>query len=246
MISVCLPTRGRPERFREMYESIKATAVGKVEVIAVFDDDDETRFSYPAGPIYLEVPAGTLQSGLWNVAWEQASGDIAHMGADDLIYRTKGWDVKVAEAFTRWREPIGMVYVNDGNPVSETPYMGQTHRDAIGGKYPFSANPFVTREWIAASGMFTPPWYESWEADTWLYQVAQAVSRAWYVGDVLIEHMHPMAGKAEMDETYERGAWGDKKLMYRGWALTKSPRMRKLRRQQVNALTLAIQGRRKR
>lgn len=243
MISICLPTRGRPERFREMYESALSTATGEIEVVAVFDDDDATAAKYPAGPTYLTVAAGTKQSGLWNVAWEAASGDIAHMGADDLIYRTEGWDAEVTKAFGRWRrDKIGMVYVNDLHPVRDTPFEGQKPSDAIEGGFPFSANPFVTREWIDAVGFFTPPFYRSWEADTWIYQLADGISRAAYVGDVVIEHLHPMTGKAAMDETYKRGAWGDKRLMRQGWQITRSPRMRKLRATQIESLTAAIQA----
>lgn len=242
-LSVCLPTRGRPERFGQMYESVKATQHGDVEVVAVLDDDDETADLYPEGPTYVVVPAGTNQSGLWSVAWEHATGDIAHMGADDLIYRTQSWDLLVARAFQRWREPIGMVYVNDRNPVRDKPFAGQNVSDAEEGKFCFSANPFVTREWIAAlDGFFTPPFYKSWEADTWIYQLAEGISRVAYVGDVVVEHMHPMAGKAEMDETYQRGAWGDKRMMRRGWMITKSAKMKALRAEQVEALTRAIQA----
>lgn len=245
-VSICLPTRGRPERFEAMYRSALETAKGEVEVVAVYDHDDETIERYPAGPTYVMAARGRNQSDLWNVAWENASGDIAHMGADDLIYRTPGWDTSVAQAFGRWREPIGMVFVNDLYPLRNRPYMGQTAADAIDGHYVFSANPFVTREWIAAlDGFFTPPFYKSWEADTWIYLLAEAISRVAYVGDVVIEHLHPMAGKAEMDATYQRGAWGDQRLRREGWRRTKSPQMRKLREEQVHALTEAIQASRR-
>lgn len=246
MISICLPTRGRPERFADMYYSAMATAGAEVEVIAVLDDDDDTAKDYPIGPKYVTVPAGTKQSGLWSVAWEHAKGDIAHMGADDLIYRSRDWDETVARSFRQWRDKIGMVYVNDLNAVRDKPFAGQHHSDEIAGGFVFSANPFVTREWIAAlDGFFTPPFYESWEADTWIYQLAENISRIAYVGNVVIEHMHPMTGKAEMDETYQRGAWGNKRLMRQGWALTKSGPMRKLRKEQAAALTAAIQERRR-
>ena len=247
MLSICLPTRGRPERFSEMYRSALETAHGEVEVVAVMDDDDETRFDYPSGPTYLTLPVGTMkQSGMWSHAFAHAKGDIAHLGADDLVYRTPGWDVRVAAAFERWRDRIGMVYCNDGYALSPKPFKGQKPSDAIDGKYVFAANPFCSREWIEAlDGFFTPPFYDSWEADTWIYQVADAISRAAYLGDVLIEHLHPMAGKAEMDDTYRRGAAGNERMKRQGWALTRSPRMRKLRAEQARKLTEAIQARRK-
>lgn len=246
MISICLPTRGRPERFEQMYRSALETATGEVEVVAVYDDDDETIERYPEGPTYVMSPVGMNQSAMWNLAWENATGDIAHMGADDLIYRTPGWDTTVTEAFGRWREPIGMVFVNDLYPLRDRPYMGQTAADAIDGRFVFAANPFVTREWIdALDGFFTPPFYRSWEADTWIYLLAEALSRVAYVGDVVIEHLHPMAGKAEMDETYQRGAWGKPSMRRQGWAVTRSKKMQNLRAEQVGKLTAAIQASRR-
>lgn len=243
MISVCLPTRGRPERFAEMFESVKATAAGPVEVVAVLDEDDETTPCYPAGPRYLTVRRGHKQSDLWNVAWQEASGAIAHMGADDLVYRTRGWDRSVERAFMRWYpDRIGMVYGNDLNPVSDVPFHGQRASEQVDGRYVFAANPFVSRAWIQAAGFFTPPFYKSWEADTWIYQLADGISRAVYLHNVVIEHLHPMAGKAPMDATYERGAWGKPLLRRKGWAVTKSPEMRALRARQVRDLTSAIQG----
>ena len=243
-VSVCLPTRGRPERFADMYRSAIETAHGQIEVVAVFDDDDETASAYPKGPTYLTVPAGTNQSGLWSVAWTAATGDVAHMGADDLIYRTEGWDLAVEEAFLRWRDRIGMVYVCDLYPLSSTPYVGQRASDAIGGGYCFAANPFVSREWIEAlDGFFTPPYYKSWEADSWIYDVAKSISRVRYLKDVVIEHMHPMADKAPMDETYERGAWGKPVLRRIGWAMSKQKRKERL--EQARILTEAIEATRR-
>lgn len=243
MISVCLPTRERPEKFDQMMESALRNAEGDVEFLAVLDPDDDTAEFYPQGPTYITAAADMKQSAMWSLAWTYATGDIAHMGADDLIYRTRGWDTIVAEAFGHWRDRIGLVYVNDLNPVRKEPFAGQDHRDEIAGGYVFAANPFVSREWIEAlDGFFTPPFYDSWEADTWLYQVAESISRIGYVGEVTVEHMHPMAGKSVMDATYLRGAWGNRGLMRRGWALTKSAPMRKLRREQADTLRMAIQA----
>ncbi len=237
MISICLPTRGRPGRFAEMYHSALETATGPVEVVAVFDDDDGTRFDYPEGPTYITAH-NRKQSDLWNVAWEHATGDLAHMSADD---RTPGWDTAVEQAFTRWKPPIGMVYVNDLDArISTKPFIGQTHRHAQGGRYVFACNPFVSREWIAAlGGFFTPPYYRSWEADTWIYQLAEGISRGVYLHDVVIEHLHPMNGKAEVDATYDRGVWDKPALQRAGWRRTKLGAGE--RKKQISALTKAIQ-----
>lgn len=230
-----------------MYRSALETAGGEVEVVAVYDDDDDTIERYPEGPTYVMSPHGMNQSAMWSLAWENASGDIAHMSADDLIYRTPGWDAFVAQAFMRWREPLGMVYVNDLYGLSATSFLGQRSSETQdNGKYCFAANPFVTRQWIEAlDGFFTPPFYKSWEADTWIYLLAEAITRATYLHGVVIEHLHPMTGKAEMDETYARGAWGDKRMRTEGWRRTRSREMRALREEQVRKLTDAIQTHRR-
>ena len=191
MISLCTPTRGRPERFAEMLASAKDTATGPFEVVAWLDEDDPERDRYPQDPLVRygsgprEYVDGVLcTSYLWTRTWELATGDIAMMCADDSLFRTPGWDVAVEAEFARVPDRIAMVYTDVGDERHE-PW-----------------NPFVSREWIEAVGYFTPPGWPGWFSDTWVWALAAAIDRAVYLPDVLIEHLRVK----NSDQTYRDGA----------------------------------------
>jgi hypothetical protein len=174
------------------------------------------------GSYDLLVIAGPhLQTDLWNLGAEAASEDIVMLGADDLIFRTPAWDARIAEAFAPYPDGIVMVYADDGSPTRRP-----TH-------------PFLTRSWIEAVGFFTPPFFASWMADRWIWELAKAVGRSVYV-DVLIEHMHPIWGKADTDPLYEAQAQARKQQDVR--RLYRSDQMVALRREQAERLRQVIRA----
>lgn len=163
-----------------------ATATGDVELVGVIDEDDPLFDDYRGADTFVIAPAGTVHSDLWNQAWEAAHGDIAFLGADDLIFRTIGWDEMITEAIDELPDRIAMAYGDDGTPPQRA-----TH-------------PAVSREWIDCVGWFTPPYFASWYADRWIWDVADLVGRRRFLPDVLIEHMHPAWGKAADDPLYAK------------------------------------------
>src|SRR6266496_5093210 len=108
MISLCVPTRGRPERFLQMLDSARRTAVGPFETVAHIDSDDRSRYPTQPGVTYVRGKAPrdkdglVMMSGLWTRAWENATGDIAMLAADDIMFETQGWDEQVERAFSRF------------------------------------------------------------------------------------------------------------------------------------------------
>lgn len=258
MISLAVPTRARPERFAEMYRSALETADGDVEVSAVLDEDDETRKDYPKGPIYTIVPEGPVTTDLWNVAAYASHGEYVMLAADDILFRTKGWDTQVSEAFESWPDHIGMVYGNDLHLVNWKPPViegwdpgpsiegtqitqrGRTQWLHRGG-YVFPTHPFLSREWITAAKMFTPPYFHpTWEADAWIFLLAQELGRMTYLEDTVIEHMHPMAGKAPMDDSYRAGSWAHKELWDAAKRINYSGQMAAYRAKQIGWLRAAM------
>lgn len=99
MISLLLPSRGRPENLARLVDSVNETACGDVELI-VYTDDDDT--GYPASSGNVRVFSTARQSRMamyWNMAFEKASGDIVMQASDDIVFRTPGWDDQVRRAF---------------------------------------------------------------------------------------------------------------------------------------------------
>ena len=141
-----------------MWDSARELAEGKIEVVIVLDSDDPTLERYPH-EFTVVAAKGVIQSDLWNMAWRHASGDIAMMAADDMVFQTPGWDTMVERAFDRWPDRIGMVY-------------------PAGAFHDRPESLFVSREWIEAAGFFTPPYFASWFADRWIWEVAARVQRS--------------------------------------------------------------------
>jgi hypothetical protein len=171
-----------------MLASAKATASSPLEVCAWRDEDDRTE--YPADPAvrygsgprpYLD--GGLCTSELWTKAAELASGDVLMLCADDVIFRTRGWDERVQDAFISVSDRIVMVYADDG------------------GRRKAPVLPFVSREWIEATGEFTPPGWQGWMSDQWIWQLAAELGRVVFLPDVRIAHLQ----RRGSDETYRDG-----------------------------------------
>lgn len=172
-----------------MWTSARDTAVGEVEFCFYFDDDDLSRHTVDA---QLECDASAVTgprcvlSEAWNKAAEIATGDILMHAADDIIFRTAGWDEIITAEFERFDDRIAFVYGRDGY---------QDERLGTHG--------FLSREWVETVGYFVPPYFSSDYNDVWLHEVAGMIGRRIYVPEVLIEHMHPDAGKGELDQTHQ-------------------------------------------
>jgi hypothetical protein len=107
---------------------------------------------------------------------------IGFMG-DDHRPRTKGWDVDVMEAL-RFGEKSGVAYGND-----------LVHGPAI----PTAA--FITADLVRKLGYMAPPGLTHMYADNFWRLLGEATSLT-YLPNTVIEHMHPIVGKAEWSEQY--------------------------------------------
>jgi len=187
MISILTPTRGRPEMARRMMDS-----AGDHEFLFYVDEDDTSEYDVPhiVGP---RVRLGVV----WNYLARQAKGDYLMMGNDDLIFRDKHWAERLQEVLPSTE--IGVACFDDG---------------INGGKH--FAFPIMTRAWYEAVGQFTAEVFTFGFHDTWIFDIAKRVNRAFYIGDVLIEHIHPTTGKRPADKTFNERNWGVDPQIYKG------------------------------
>jgi hypothetical protein len=218
-ISVLCPTRGRPASARRVALSALETAAGDAEV--VFYCDDDAAGSVPAGvAAWPEVTVVTgpriVMSDMWNKCLEKASGDIVMQCADDIVFRTAGWDRLVLEAFAAYPDRIALVYGDD-----------LIHGEAL------ATHSFAHRRWTDATGYFTPPWFSCDYSDAWLYDVAKAIGRLHYLPGLVTEHLHPVAGKGDWDashrERLERGRRDNVAVLYESLAARREQDAGKLR-----------------
>lgn len=190
--SLVLPTRKRVSALKELIESIIATTntISEVELCIYVDlDDDETKsfvdtFDKSKFSIkYCTSPDKIKLSAMWNYAYDNlATGDIIMLCADDIRFRTIGWDTIVSHEFDKLSDKIILVHGNDL-------YEGR------------ATHSFVHRRWIEISGFWLPPYFSGDYPDTWLDEVATALNRKIYLSTVITEHMHFTLGKSQLDDT---------------------------------------------
>lgn len=107
---------------------------------------------------------------------------------DDHRPRTPGWDRMIVEALQRY----DIAYGNDlfQGPNLPTQYAIRT--------------PVVK-----ALGWMSPPAFRHLYVDNAILDMGRALNSIAYLPDVVIEHMHPAAGKGELDEHYTRANSND-------------------------------------
>ena len=190
VISLLCPTRGRSANVRRFATSARQTAQDRVEIVFYVDDDDlGTLAAVDEVEGVAVIGPRIVLSECWNRCAQAANGQIlGHMG-DDIVFHTPGWDHIVRGAFEAHEDRICFVHGRDGL---------QDERLGTHG--------FLHRKWVDAVGYFCPPYFAHDCNDTWLTEVADLIGRRVYLPDLHTEHLHPDAGKAELDDTYREHA----------------------------------------
>lgn len=113
MISVLLPTTGRPDRAEACIRQLRATA--DVEVICAVDCDPES--ARRLAPLVDKLLVATFYRGCsqaWNDCLAEASGDPIVFAADDLEWG-EGWLEAALAKLAEFDDGWGMVGFNDGH-----------------------------------------------------------------------------------------------------------------------------------
>jgi len=194
-ISLLLPTRGRPNLLRRLFESLaKSTSrLERIEVVLYIDEDDvPTReVAHPQLQLTKLIEAPGKKMGQMNqVCYENSRGRFVMLMNDDVIFRTKSWDTQVLDAFARFPDDAALVYGND------------LHQ-----RKTMATLPILSRAVCEALGGVCPRDYLNVYIDVHLFDIFKKLARLGYqrvvyLGDVIFEHMHPEAGKSPIDVTY--------------------------------------------
>lgn len=169
-----------------MIASARATAFVAPEIVCYIDEDDPS-YEGDFGPVKFVRGPRIVLSNMWNKCAAAATGDIFGQMNDDIIFRTRGWDLDVENEFAAWADRIVLVHGSDGS-----------HHPS--GRGEFGPHPFLHRRWAETLGYVTPPYFSSDYGDTWLNDIANVIGRRRYRAFV-IEHMHFWFSKGPQDET---------------------------------------------
>jgi hypothetical protein len=221
VISVLVPSRGRPDSFARTVVTAVENAAHPLhlEFVVRLDHDDPAlpAYSQPefAGVRYL-TGERCLLSDAWNECYAAASGEIVMHCGDDITFNTPGWDGMVMAEFAVCPDKILFVHGDDLGP----------HGHDLG------THGFVHRRWVEEIGYFLPPIFSCDWADVWLTEVADELGRRRFLPFVT-EHHHYTFGKAERDETHaereERGERDNVKMLYQQTKGFRDRDVRKLR-----------------
>jgi hypothetical protein len=195
-IALLVPSRERISFKRDLANSILNTVsdINNVNLYFGIDDDDPTKeeaikltkeFSFIK---IIEIHNNGKFEGLgklWNICANNTKEEIIAMIGDDMVFLTKGWDVKILEEFNKENCPsdnIKMVYCYDGR-----------HGEKI------AVNSFIHRKYVDITGYFMREEFKCDFIDLWLQQVFSALGRIKYRKDIHIEHRHWSFGKMPVD-----------------------------------------------
>jgi hypothetical protein len=181
---VIIPARGRPDKAKIAFDALKEHSVISDLLIGLDDDDAD---SYPEMEgVIREVNPRLRMNGTLNLLvkkYQDKYETISFMGDDHLV-RTAEWDKKLYEPIRT--RGYGISYGNDLFQGENLPTMVM-----------MSTN--ISKE----LGFFAPPRLIHLYMDNFWKLFGQVLSCLDYNPDVIVEHMHYMAGKSKVDAQYQ-------------------------------------------
>lgn len=190
-ISLICPTRGRPRKMELMWNSALETAdnPNNIEIAFYLDSDDDRgisklkdmRSSQVKSRIGDRMP---IENGanMWNLAYSAATGEILMLCADDVIFRSDGWDTTVLKEFETIDDNILYVCCND-----KARYWRK-----------WGTHGFLHQNWVKSLGYFAPPIY-FYGVDDYYTWLAKCLGRIRWKDEIVIEHMNWKLKKTEED-----------------------------------------------
>ena len=155
--------------------------------LCICQDDDDVLYRLPPDVLYFVGPRNSFVGWLNYVVNEGGPSieGFKYVGAfgDDHFPRTPGWAERIIEALEEMG-PGSMVYADD-----------LYQREAL------STTVFMTADIPKALGYFAPPRFHQYCDPSW-FAFGKGAGALRYLPEVVVEHLHPAAGKAAEDRTY--------------------------------------------
>jgi hypothetical protein len=190
---VLVPSRGRPHNIAELASCWEFTESGYAQLLVAVDDDDPCLPEYQrvldslkweCPPILVVGPrlriGGTLNS--LATQFSEYYFALGFMG-DDHRPRSHGWDLRFVEELKDLG--TGIVYGDDL-------LQGESLATAFA----------LTSDIVRTVGYLVPGGIVHMYFDNALMDIGRGIGKIRYLSDVVLEHMHPGAGKASWDSSY--------------------------------------------
>lgn len=192
---VIVPSRGRPAAVTELAAAFVHTCTADTQLVIAIDSGNPQTADYLAAAqahgikVWINHDVPTMVSALNSAASGLLAADphigaVAFMG-DDHRPRTIGWDERYLAAMRELG--TGIVYGDDLLQHERIP-----------------TQVAMTANIVRTLGFMAPPTLTHLFVDNYWRDLGEGAGCLRYLPDVVVEHVHPFAGKAAMDEGYAR------------------------------------------
>lgn len=187
-LAVIVPSRGRPQNIKDLIYAMNQTKT-TADLWVVCDEDDQELAGYQALGIENLLIFDRTQKGMArplnlavrSILQSHKYSHFAFLG-DDHRPRTMYWDLDFTNVLD---QGLGMVYGNDL-------FQGENLPTAIG------MHGTIVRE---LNGMVPEGLFHLYLDNFWK-QIGLDIGALTYLPETIIEHMHPLAGKGQIDQGY--------------------------------------------
>ena len=198
-MAVLVATRARAQSMHRLVQSMDDTAVNPLDIELVFgvDHDDEvsrrTAFELSRQScMHIRVLQLTPRkefslSKIGNELFTFSHAPIVGCFGDDVVFRTKGWDIAVVEEFKKDRGVL--VYGDD--------YLQRGR---------LATHFFTHRKVHNAFGYYMNEKFRRVYMDTWWDHIYRSRKRARYRADLIFEHLHPSVYPEHEDKLFRKNS----------------------------------------
>jgi hypothetical protein len=197
-VDVIVPVMGRPEHAAPFMRSLRAsTGLASVTAVATEDDTETIKAWEAAGAEVMVVDADrTTFAQKVNDAFDYTSRDWLLLVGSDVLFRAAWWDHALSVAKSHG---ASVVATND-----------MLNDDVRNGR--LATHPVMRRSYVAehgaswdGPGTIAHEGYHHWYVDAEWSTVALQRGVLSTALSSVVEHLHPLIGKAPMDAVYELG-----------------------------------------
>jgi hypothetical protein len=186
-ISLLLATKDRPDKLRLCLESIYVTInnFNNIELIIGLNELDIN--GQEVVKEFINKYNGVINNKIfifkepyflndkYNYLGHQAANNLILAIADDLQFKTPGWDKIVIDEFEKVPEDkIFLMWINDGAGSPELPRHYIIHKN-----------------WMNIVGNYSANCLIHYYSDNWIYEIATKLDRKKYLENIVVDHSSP-------------------------------------------------------
>ena len=203
-ISLLLPTRERSKKFLRLLNSINETCLNKhkIEILLLLDEDDKELNEYKKISLNEKYNILNIKTFIKNLSTHaernnflanNSIGDIIFPINDDIVFKTKNWDIQIDKEFSKINNTPYSLWINCGQKYN---YL---HCDF----------PLINREWFKKLGYVGSEFFKFWYLDTWICDLSFRSKKFLITNKIEVFQYSAHTIKNEVDNTHLKNLKND-------------------------------------